>query len=145
VIAPDTPEEAAALAAMVAANRQALGLAPQCKYCEAPTAAHAADCRALKPKVYAFINGPDGIGGHHVVALAEDGEALAGHASSTEDWAMRDIDSPHKHKSYATKYPNGYDFLWLTGKDPDDLVLIRELAAKNQAYAKPVEQASALK
>lgn len=106
-----------------------------CRWCERSVDAHEAGCRKLKPKVYAFINGPDGIGGVMVVALAEDGESLAGHASSSEGWAMRDIDSQRKHEAYAKKYPDGYDFIWLQGEVADDLTIIQDLVAKNKALA----------
>lgn len=88
-----------------------------------------------KPTIYAFLNGSDGIGGVMVVALAEDGQVLAGHASSSEGWAMRDIDSPSKHKVYAEKYPEGYNFVWLDQKAPGDEAQINALAEKNQAAA----------
>lgn len=92
-----------------------------------------------KPKVYAFINGSDGIGGVYVVALAEDGTFLAAHASSNEGWARRDIGldgSTRKHDNYATKYPEGFEVVWLDPKTkPEDNAIADELAAKNQALA----------
>lgn len=145
IIMPDSPEEADAMFNAVNQNRINLGLPPQCKHCYEPVDAHAADCRKTKPKIYAFINGGDGIGGVMVVALAEDGEYLAGHASSNEGWAMRDIDHKAKHERYLAKYPDGYDFIWLSpDTDPEAKAIVDELAAKNQAQAAAAPEESAI-
>lgn len=93
-----------------------------------------------KPTIYAFINGgsPGWIG---VIALAEDGEYLAGHISSSVGWAVHDIDTESKHEFYRRKYPEGYEFKWLDSDNPDDLAVIKDLGTKNQALAKEAANA----
>lgn len=76
------------------------------------------------PKIYCFING--GCPGlYHVVALAEDGNALAGHGSSNESWAKHDIGiySNWKHDTYEKHYPDGYELEWVDNADTHPGVL----------------------
>lgn len=67
-----------------------------------------------KPKIFALV-----IGGHagwlNVKALAEDGEVLAGHVSSTVEFAKHDIGvtSDWKHEHYQLHYPRGYEVEWV--------------------------------
>lgn len=70
------------------------------------------------PKIYCFING----GTDYfldVAALAEDGNHLAGHASSNIYYAMHDIgiESDWKHDNYKKHYPDGYELVWID--DPE--------------------------
>lgn len=46
-------------------------------------------------------------------ALTADGEALAEHWSSDEDWSQSDMQSPAKYEAYARRYPDGYELVWL--------------------------------
>ena len=69
-----------------------------------------------KPKIFAFINerlGSDVI----VTALAESGDFLASHYSSTENYAKYDIGvtSERKHDLFKEHYPNGYELVWVDG------------------------------
>lgn len=94
-----------------------------------------------KPTIYAFINGGSP-GWFEVMAIAEDGEFLAGHISSSVSWAQIDIDHEQKHEHYRRKYPDGFQFLWLDGDKPEDLAIIKQLGEKNRALAEK-ESASA--
>jgi len=71
-----------------------------------------------KNKIYCFINSIIEIG-YNVVAFAEDGKKLAGHFSSTKEWAMHDIgiNSTWKHEKYREKYPDDYELIWLEETD----------------------------
>jgi hypothetical protein len=71
-----------------------------------------------KPKIYCFINGGTNYF-MNVVALAEDGNTLAGHASSNEYYAQHDIGitSDWKHENYLKHYPEGFELVWLD--DPE--------------------------
>lgn len=74
----------------------------------------------MASKIYCFINGKiQGIGDLSVVALAEDGEQLAGHVSSSESYAKHDIgiNSTWKHDKYKAHYPDGYELVWLTEEE----------------------------
>ncbi|MGG4266505.1 hypothetical protein [Peribacillus simplex] len=68
----------------------------------------------VKPKIYCFINGGTDYF-LNVAALAEDGNHLAGHASSNGYFAKHDIgiESDWKHELYKKHYPNGYELVWL--------------------------------
>lgn len=66
------------------------------------------------PEIYAFVNG--GMPGLlSIVALSEDGEVLAGHASSNGDWGAHDIGvrSAWKHDLYRERYPGGFAVIWV--------------------------------
>lgn len=67
-----------------------------------------------KPKIFAFINSETS-GFLHVVALAEDGNCLSGHASSNVSFAKHDIGltSDWKHENYDRHYPDGWDLEWV--------------------------------
>jgi hypothetical protein len=65
-------------------------------------------------KIYCFINGGSDYF-INVLALAEDGNVLAGHTSSNEYWAQHDIgiNSDWKHEKYKEHFPDGYELIWL--------------------------------
>jgi hypothetical protein len=65
-------------------------------------------------KIYCFINGGNDYF-LNVLALAEDGNVLAGHASSNEYWARHDIgiNSDWKHEKYKEHFPDGFELIWL--------------------------------
>ena len=69
-------------------------------------------------KIYCFVNTINSMG-YIVIAVAEDGKALAGHCSSNVGWAKHDIgiDSNWKHEKYKEKYPEGYELIWLEETD----------------------------
>ncbi len=48
-----------------------------------------------------------------VQAIDEDGEVLAGHLSSSVEWAKIDIRHVSKLKKYEEKYPGGYTLEWV--------------------------------
>ena len=48
-----------------------------------------------------------------VRAIAEDGEVLASHLSSSEEWAKIDIRHHTKLEKYTKKYPEGYTLEWV--------------------------------
>lgn len=75
-----------------------------------------------KPKIYLYCLlsrhwSPDVIG----YALAEDGEMLASHVSSSPDWSRHDMGfiSDWKHEAYFRKYPGGFDMVWLNEDELD--------------------------
>jgi hypothetical protein len=66
------------------------------------------------PKIFCFIQAVNQFG-YIVMAIAEDGEVLAEHCSSSEGYAKHDIgvNSNWKHDEYKKKYPHGYELEWL--------------------------------
>lgn len=54
-------------------------------------------------------------------ALAEDGQGLAQHLSSSVNFAKHDIGltSEWKHEIYAAKYPDGYELVWAGSSDAE--------------------------
>jgi hypothetical protein len=52
-------------------------------------------------------------------ALAEDGECIAGHISSSVEWSRHDmgLTSTKKHDAYRAKYPGGYELEWIDEAD----------------------------
>lgn len=65
------------------------------------------------PKIYVFPVHANPKGDCAYIAVAEDGEEVAGHVSSSEDWGKADmgVTNPkgYKHEEYRKKYPNGYE------------------------------------
>lgn len=66
------------------------------------------------PKIYLFIS----CGYESCLngwAMAEDGNMLAMHVSSSESWAMHALGlcSDRKHDKYKQYYPNGYELEWI--------------------------------
>lgn len=105
----------------------------------------------MKTKIYCGITGSYGNGCFSdvaVTALAEDGEYLAGHISSNEDWAKNDIgynlqgvENPRgpgasKLKHYAEKYPDGFELIWVDDVHNDE----RWKAAYEKNQAIPDEE-----
>jgi hypothetical protein len=72
----------------------------------------------MKAQIYAFVRDKDIDGDVYVVAIGEDGTALAGHLSSSPSWARHDIGvtSTWKHEHYAKSYPDGFEVIWI--EDP---------------------------
>lgn len=74
----------------------------------------------------------------HSIALAEDGTALAGHASSTLAWAYRDMgvhpESNWKHAHYDAHYGAGnWELEWVD--DPANHEGFQAALKLNQAHA----------
>ena len=65
-----------------------------------------------KPKVFAWVNAGAGTEWQIVVAMAEDGTALASHCSSSEYFAKKDI-AMYASK-FAKHYPDGYELEWVS-------------------------------
>lgn len=65
--------------------------------------------------IYCWVESAPGWGPMdvHVQAIAEDGEVLAGHLSSSVEWAKIDIKHESKLKKYEEKYPGGYTLEWV--------------------------------
>lgn len=95
-----------------------------------------------KPKIYCWVNSGRGTEWQVVMAMAEDGHALASHCSSSEYFAKHDIGltSDWKHDTYAKHYPDGYELVWVDDARPGECPGLDEAYAKNQAL-RPVEQA----
>lgn len=67
-------------------------------------------------KIYCYIGGEwEKTGDLYVCSLGNDGQGLAGHMSSSIDWAKHDIGltSDWKHDIYKMKYPDGYELEWI--------------------------------
>ena len=66
------------------------------------------------PRIFVFCNSCRA-GLHSMVALAEDGKVLAGHACSDHGWAAHDMgihEDGWKRDAYAAHYPNGFTVEW---------------------------------
>lgn len=67
------------------------------------------------------------------VALAEDGEVLCEHESSTLSWSKHDmIESSWKDKFYQEHYPEGYEVIWVGDQDPANYPGLPEAIARNR-------------
>ncbi len=84
-------------------------------------------------KIYIFICRKFDNGDVAALAVAEDGNEIAGHLSSTVDFAKFDmgITSKIKHEVYAEKYPAGYELEWVD--DWRNHPFLSEQAKKNEA------------
>lgn len=71
------------------------------------------------PKIYCWVNSGRGTDWQIVIAMAEDGTALASHCSSSEGWAKHDIGigSDWKHDTYRKHYPEGFELEWVDDFD----------------------------
>jgi hypothetical protein len=97
------------------------------------------------PSIFIFIGGrygPSQWGDQDVLAyaLAEDGEVLASHYSSSVNFARHDmgITGPWKHERYAQHYPDGYDLvdlLDLSSQQLDEHLGFQAAFARNKALA----------
>lgn len=80
----------------------------------------------MKEKIflYCFPNG----GGYFMgIALAEDGNLLNSHLSSTKEFSKKDLS---RCKSYELRYPDGYELVWVD--DPDNHPGLLAALAKNK-------------
>lgn len=88
------------------------------------------------PKIFVFPEVPDREFGDCVyVAVAEDGAQLAWHVSSSEGFGKMDMGltsgpTGAKHQAYRSKYPNGYDLVWV--KDWRSHPVLNDIAARNK-------------
>lgn len=69
------------------------------------------------PKIFVFCNTRcEGSGDwHSMVAIAEDGKGLSGHACSNHGWGWHDMGftSSWKREHYDAHYPGGYELVWV--------------------------------
>lgn len=72
------------------------------------------------PTIYCFLNGGSP-GWYNVLAIAEDGSALAGHVCSSPAFFLHDIgiESDWKHEHYRAHYPDGYRLEWVERDEID--------------------------
>ena len=67
----------------------------------------------MKPKIYVFPVHANPKGDCQYIAVAEDGDEIAGHVSSGEGWGQYDMGitpgSTRHHDDYQRKYPDGYE------------------------------------
>lgn len=99
-----------------------------------------------KPKIFCWVNSGHDTDWQHVMAMAEDGTHLAGHISSSNYWAKRDIGYAQyaegdprpesKHKKYAEHYPDGYELEWIEHDQVRDHLGLSTAYEKNQQTAK---------
>lgn len=86
-------------------------------------------------KIYVFcnhcdLNSPAGEI-HHGVAIAEDGHALAGHASSNHAWLEHDMGlngSDWQHDKYRAHYPEGFELVYIEDPANDERLTALALA-----------------
>jgi hypothetical protein len=95
----------------------------------------------VKGKIFLWCNPAAGWGERDVIgyAIAEDGEGLASHLSSSESFARHDmgLTSTWKHDVYAAKYPDGYELVWLTRQEQDANDDFKRAIAINQQKNAP--------
>ena len=78
------------------------------------------------------------------IAMAEDGEVVANHVSSSIDWAKHDLgffNSDWQHQHYLKHCPEGYELVWV-----DDVATHEGWQAalvKNRALAPKEEEGAA--
>lgn len=72
----------------------------------------------MKPKIYVFVNSGQGTDWQCALAMAEDGEVLAGHVCSSRGWVRSDMGldgsssiAAAKLAAYARHYPDGYELI----------------------------------
>ncbi len=85
------------------------------------------------PEIYCFCNGGSP-GWFTMSALSEDGEFLAGHASSSLSWGAHDLGfhaDNWKHEQYRERYPGGFVLVWVP--DPRNHDGLRAAYAKHVA------------
>ena len=87
-------------------------------------------------KIFCFVNSGANTDMQGVMAMCEDGRCLAGHCSSTLDWAKHDIGltSDWKHADYKEHCPDGYELEWID--DPRNHAGLDVACAKNQELGK---------
>lgn len=97
---------------------------------------------AATPSIYCFIN-QRSLENYYVMAMAEDGNVLAGHLSSSEMWARHDIGvtSDWKHDNYAAHYPDGYELEWVD--DPRKHAGLQAAYALNQELGRKAKESRA--
>lgn len=68
-----------------------------------------------KPKIFLFCHAMAASSDVMGYALAEDGECLASHWSSSPGFSQHDLGytSDWQHENYKTHYPNGFDLEWI--------------------------------
>jgi len=90
-----------------------------------------------KPKIYltAHNNGWGWVG--H--SLAEDGTGIAGHLSSSIDFAKHDmgLTSDWKHELYDAHYPDGYELEWIDMENLDSHEGWQKALELNKKTAEP--------
>lgn len=88
----------------------------------------------MKPKIFVFVNGGQP-GLLDVVAIAEDGCYLAGHACSSEYYIPWDMGfkGTHQHSKYDAHYPNGWELEFV--KKPKKHEGLMKAYALNQVSA----------
>lgn len=75
-------------------------------------------------------------------AVAEDGDVVAAHESSSESWARHDmIGSGWKDGRYREKYPDGYEVIWVGSQAPDGYPGLQAALDANPRRAAAVEGA----
>lgn len=89
------------------------------------------------PKIYCFVNGGRGTDWQIVMAIAEDGNCLAGHVSSHKQWAKHDIGltSDWNHDKYAEHYPDGYELEWIDNPKIGQHAGLDLAYERNQSFA----------
>lgn len=97
------------------------GYAPVCDDDERFEQSGIIDREEGKPIIYGFLNGgsPEW---WSVMAIAEDGNVLAGHLCSHEVYFLHDLgfgSSDWKHDKYNEHYPDGWQLVWVDRDDID--------------------------
>lgn len=91
-----------------------------------------------KTKIYLFNNSRGDTDWNVVYAIAETGEVLAQHCCSHICFMRGDLyeNRPERKKSWAEKYPNGYEIIELRqGETPPQEVIERNQELQKQSIA----------
>lgn len=116
-----------------------------------------------KPKIFCYIDSMDKPGGWYIsVALAESGQVLCSHASTTPNYAKLDIgytnlgggeslfsDYSHlgpwkdKRRIFDEHYPHGYDLVWIDAPWECNEQLWLDALSANDAQQGPTEKQEA--
>jgi hypothetical protein len=88
----------------------------------------------MKNKIFAFIEQINAMG-YIVTSVADDGNVLASHCSSSESYAKHDIgiNSKWKHDLYDKHFPNGWEIEWVA--DPETHDGFKKACEANQKLA----------
>lgn len=82
-------------------------------------------------KIFCYIV-PVNVGHGYVAveAIGEDGVVLAGHISSSVEWAKIEIEYPTKLRRYEEHFPEGYELEWVD--DPENHSGVKKAFALNR-------------
>jgi hypothetical protein len=86
-----------------------------------------------KPLIFAWLNGGSSEW-YRCMSMSEDGEVLAGHVCSHENFAPHDlgVTSNWKHEEYIKKYPDGFRITYVPYAEVKNYAPIQEAFKRNK-------------